>query len=56
MLYEVITELKPSFEALADYPLDEAGTTFRSLVLKVYPDLKITHVHHAGNSSGVVDA
>jgi len=52
---ESLAELKPSFEALADYPLDEAGTTFRSLVLKVYPDLKITHVHHAGNSSGVVD-
>jgi len=52
---ESLAELKPSFEALADYPVDEAGTTFRSLVLKKYPDLKINHVHHAGNSSGVVD-
>ncbi len=50
-----LSELKPSFEALADYPLDEAGTTFRGLVLQKYPDLKINHVHHAGNSSGVVD-
>jgi acetyl-CoA C-acetyltransferase len=52
---ESLAELKPSFEALADYPVDEAGTTFRSLILKKYPDLKINHVHHAGNSSGVVD-
>lgn len=52
---ESLAELKPSFEALADYPLDEDGTTFRGLVLQKYPDLKINHVHHAGNSSGVVD-
>ena len=36
-------------------PLDEAGTTFRSLIQQQYPDLEINHVHHAGNSSGVVD-
>ncbi len=52
---EGLSELKPSFEALADYPLDEAGTTFRSLVLKKFPGLAINHIHHAGNSSGVVD-
>jgi acetyl-CoA C-acetyltransferase len=52
---ESLSELNPSFAALADYPIDEAGTTFRSLVLKKYPDLEINHVHHAGNSSGVVD-
>ena len=52
---EGLSELKASFESLADYPLDEGGTTFRKLVLQKYPDLKINHVHHAGNSSGVVD-
>ncbi len=52
---ESLAELKLSFEALADYPLDEAGTTYRSLIKKKYPDLEINHVHHAGNSSGVVD-
>jgi acetyl-CoA C-acetyltransferase len=52
---ESLAQLRPAFEALADHPLDEAGTTFRSLVHKVYPDLEINHVHHAGNSSGVVD-
>jgi acetyl-CoA C-acetyltransferase len=52
---ERLASLKPSFEALADYPLDETGTTFRSLVRQRYPELDIVHVHHAGNSSGVVD-
>jgi acetyl-CoA C-acetyltransferase len=50
-----LAALKPSFEAIADMPLDEAGTTFRGLINQKYPDLKITHFHHAGNSSGVVD-
>ena len=40
---------------LADVPLDRSGLTFRSLILQKYPDLKIKHIHHAGNSSGVVD-
>ena len=44
-----------SFEALADVALDDKGTTYRSLVLQKFPGLEITHVHHAGNSSGVVD-
>ena len=52
---ESLAELDPSFAKLADIPLDEDGTTFRKLVLKAYPDLEINHVHHAGNSSGVVD-
>jgi acetyl-CoA C-acetyltransferase len=50
-----LSELKPSFAAMADYPLDEAGTTFGGEVRRAYPDLVINHVHHAGNSSGVVD-
>ncbi|MCR9106453.1 MAG: acetyl-CoA C-acetyltransferase [Gammaproteobacteria bacterium] len=52
---EGLAELQPSFAAIADYPLDEAGTTYRSMVLKKFPGLEITHMHHAGNSSGVVD-
>lgn len=47
--------LKPAFGMLADIPLDEDGTTYRSLINAKYPDLKIEHIHHAGNSSGVVD-
>lgn len=52
---ESLAELKASFEPMADYPLDEQGTTYRKLVNQVYPELDIKFVHHAGNSSGVVD-
>jgi acetyl-CoA C-acetyltransferase len=52
---EGLAALKPSFEQLADVPLNADGLTFRSLILQKYPDLKIQHIHHAGNSSGVVD-
>lgn len=52
---EGLAALEPAFAKLADMPLDERGTTFRSLINQRYPDLAIEHVHHAGNSSGVVD-
>lgn len=52
---EGLASLKPSFEAMANMPLDSKGTTFAGLINQVYPDLKIKHFHHAGNSSGVVD-
>jgi len=52
---EGLASLKPSFAAMADVALDERGTTFRGLILQKYPDLDINFVHHAGNSSGVVD-
>ena len=50
-----LAELKPAFSAVADYPLDDKGTTYRSLILQKHPSLNIDFVHHAGNSSGVVD-
>lgn len=52
---EGLASLKASFAALAEIPVDEAGNTYAGLIRKVYPDLKIEHMHHAGNSSGVVD-
>jgi len=52
---EGLAGLKPAFEALADYPLDDKGTTYRQLILAKHPDLDIAFIHHAGNSSGVVD-
>ncbi len=52
---DALAGLEPSFAKIADVPLDAAGTTFRKLINQKYPDLTITHVHHAGNSSGVVD-
>jgi acetyl-CoA C-acetyltransferase len=52
---EGLAALKPAFTMIADYPLNEQGLTFRSLILSRFPDLDINFVHHAGNSSGVVD-
>jgi acetyl-CoA C-acetyltransferase len=50
-----LAALKASFTMLADMPIDKEGTTFRKLINQRYPNLKIEHFHHAGNSSGVVD-
>jgi acetyl-CoA C-acetyltransferase len=52
---EGLAQLKPAFTALADVPLDEAGRTYGGMVRQAYPGLVIQHMHHAGNSSGVVD-
>jgi acetyl-CoA C-acetyltransferase len=52
---EGLSQLKPAFPAIADYALDDKGTTYRKLILDKYPNLEIDFVHHAGNSSGVVD-
>jgi len=52
---EGLAALKPAFEALADVPLDDKGTTYRGLILQKHPGLDIRFIHHAGNSSGVVD-
>src|SRR5690349_9789685 len=47
---ESLASLKPSFEFLGDF----AG--FSAVALKKYVEVeKINHVHHAGNSSGIVD-
>ena len=50
-----LASLKPAFTQIADMPLDAKGNTFRSLILQEHPGLDINFVHHAGNSSGVVD-
>jgi acetyl-CoA C-acetyltransferase len=52
---DFLATLPSSFQKLADIPLDEEGNTYRKMVLARYPGLEIDHVHHAGNSSGVVD-
>ncbi len=54
---ETLSGLKTVFNMFADIPVDDQGNTYGSLVTKKYPELegKIDHVHHAGNSSGVVD-
>jgi len=50
-----LAQLKPSFADLYEKPLDETGISYRQLIEQVYPGLAIEHIHHAGNSSGVVD-
>ena len=52
---ESLAELKTVFDQFMPAPIDDTGETFDQLVKRAYPDLKINHVHHAGNSSGVVD-
>ena len=52
---ESLQALAPAFTGIYDTPMDEAGTTYKTLLTSQYPDLEIEHVHHAGNSSGVVD-
>ncbi|MEH6584400.1 MAG: acetyl-CoA C-acetyltransferase [Halioglobus sp.] len=51
---EGLAQLKPSFAGL-DHALDDSGTSYRSLMAMKYPTLDIEPIHHAGNSSGVVD-
>lgn len=54
---ETLAGLKTVFNMFMDIPLDDLGNTYGKMVTKKYPELegKINHVHHAGNSSGVVD-
>lgn len=52
---EGLGQLKAAFEVMYEAPLNDQGLTFRQLVERTYPGVKVNHVHHAGNSSGVVD-
>ncbi|MEM6652327.1 MAG: acetyl-CoA C-acetyltransferase [Pseudomonadota bacterium] len=54
---ETLAGLNTVFDFVATIPIDAQGTTYGDLITKKYPELagKIDHVHHAGNSSGVVD-
>lgn len=54
---EGLGQLKTVFSMWKDIPVDEQGTTYGNLVEQRYPQLEgeWAHVHHAGNSSGVVD-
>lgn len=52
---EALSQLKPAFETMYERPLDDTGATYAALVRQVYPNVTINHIHHAGNSSGVVD-
>lgn len=54
---ETLAGLRTVFPAYMDIPVDDQGNTYGNLVTRKYPELegKMNHVHHAGNSSGVVD-
>jgi len=48
--------LEPAFEKAGAKPRDPDGTSYDEACRRVYPDAgEIQHVHHAGNSSGIVD-
>ncbi|MET0380411.1 MAG: acetyl-CoA C-acetyltransferase [Methyloceanibacter sp.] len=51
---EGLAGLKASFGSLKDFDLGD-GVTFAKQIQRVYPGLEWEGVHHAGNSSGVVD-
>ena len=51
---EGLASLKPAFTGMLDFDLG-GGMTFRKQINRRYPDVDIKPVHHAGNSSGVVD-
>ena len=51
---EMLSGLKASFSAMADMDLGR-GVSFKKLIQMKYPELNWEGVHHAGNSSGVVD-
>jgi len=52
---EGLSQLKPAFAIFRDMESEPGGPTYGELITKVYPDLKIEPVHHAGTSSGNVD-
>lgn len=54
---EGLAQLKTVFPMYMDIPVDDQGNTYGNLITRKYPQVegKVNHVHHAGNSSGVVD-
>lgn len=51
-----LAALTPAFAAMGTVSVDGEDRTFDQICLDRYPDVdSIDHVHHAGNSSGVVD-
>ena len=53
---ESMTGLNPAFEKMGKTLFDGHVRTFDDICKQVYPDVnEVNHVHHAGNSSGVVD-
>lgn len=52
---EGLAGLNPSFARMVDLKMEQSERSMAELVDQVYPGVTLNHVHHAGNSSGVVD-
>jgi acetyl-CoA C-acetyltransferase len=53
---EGLAKLRPAFEEMGTFTAKDESLTFDELCLQLYRGVDhIEHVHHAGNSSGVVD-
>lgn len=53
---EALARLEPSFVEVGQIPAGPHGETFDQIALERYPQVEhISHVHTAGNSSGIVD-
>jgi acetyl-CoA C-acetyltransferase len=53
---EGLAQLPPSFAAMGSHRFEGYDGTFDEMCLRAYPQIgQVGHVHHAGNSSGVVD-
>jgi acetyl-CoA C-acetyltransferase len=52
---EGLAGLAPSFPKMVDLRMEQSELSMAELVNQKYPGVTLQHVHHAGNSSGVVD-
>lgn len=52
---EGLAALRPAFASIMHSPIVEGGETFAEAIQRKYPGLEWEPIHHAGNSSGVVD-
>ena len=54
---EGLSQLSTVFDRFMQFAVDDHGNTYGDMIYARYPELKgnMNHVHHAGNSSGVVD-
>jgi acetyl-CoA C-acetyltransferase len=52
---DTLAQLNPSFPKMTEFSFEQTEATMRELIEQKYPGVELRHVHHAGNSSGVVD-
>ena len=52
---EGLAGLNPSFAKMVDFKMEQSNLSMTELIDQKYQGVALNHVHHAGNSSGVVD-